>query len=293
MLTHSSNPWYLITLGAAEFLYDSVAAWTQQKQVVVDSTSLSFFQDLYPDAEAQTYTANDTTSSYTEILSTATAYADSFVAVAQQYTPANGSLSEQFNKTLPGNPLSAFDLTWSFASFVTMAQRRGGQYPRSWTAGASTSLPSTCAGASSSTSGTYAPALAAGAPNVTVASTCTSNVLFEVNATTYFGENVYLVGNTPELGSWDIANAQPLSGANYSSDRALWYVEVTMTAGETVDFVYAKLENCNQGYLYETINRTLTVPACAAGNGTTAEATQVAMTLDDAWTGPDGTSGSC
>lgn len=257
---------------------------------MVDSTSLSFFQDLYPDAQTQTYTANDTTSPYTDILSTATAYADSFVAVAQQYTPANGSLSEQFNKTLPGNPLSAYDLTWSFASFVTMAQRRAGEYPRSWTSGASTSLPSTCA--ASSTAGTYAPALAAGAPNVTVLSTCTSNVLFEVNATTYFGENVYLVGSSPELGSWDVANSQPLSGANYTSDRALWYVEVAMTAGETVDYVFAKLEDCNQGYLYETINRTLTVPACAASNGTAA-ATEVAMTVNDAWEGPDGTSAGC
>lgn len=260
---------------------------------MVDSTSLSFFQDLYPDAQAQTYASNDTTSPYNQILSAATIYADSFVAVAQQYTPTNGSLSEQFNKTLPGNPLSAYDLTWSFASFVTMAQRRAGEYPRSWTTGAAASstisLPSTCA--ASSTSGVYAPALAAGAPNVTELSTCTSNVLFEVNATTYFGENVYLVGNVPELGNWDVANAQPLSGSNYTSDRALWYVEVAMTAGATVDFVYAKLEDCNQGYLYETINRTLTVPACAGSDGTAAA--QVSLTLDDAWTGPDGTSGGC
>ncbi|KAJ4397765.1 hypothetical protein N0V93_002001 [Gnomoniopsis smithogilvyi] len=284
---YGGNPWYLITLGAAEFLYDAVASWTQQCQIVVDSTSLSFFQDLYPDAEAQTYTSNGTASPFTQILNTATAYADSFVAVAQQYTPANGSLSEQFNKTLPGNPISAYDLTWSFASFVTMAQRRAGEYPRTWTAGASVSLPSTCS--ASSTAGTYAPAVAAGAPDVTELSTCTSNVLFTVNASTYFGENVYLVGSSPELGSWNIDNSQPLSAANYTSERPLWYVEVAMTAGETVDFVYAKQQDCNQGYLYESINRTVVVPACVS-NGTT---TQVLATVDDTWTGSEGASGNC
>lgn len=288
----SSNPWYLITLGAAEFLYDSVAAWTQQRKIVIDSTSLPFFQDLYPAAQATTYASNNTgTSAFTQILAATTAYADSFVALAQQYTPTNGSLSEQFNKTLPGNPISAYDLTWSFASFVTMAQRRAGQYPRSWTAGAAASLDAETSCAASSAAGTYAPALAAGAPNVTAQSSCTSNVLFMVNATTYYGENVYLVGNTTELGAWDVANAQAMAGSNYTAERPLWYVEVAMTAGEAVNFVYVREEDCGQGYVYESINRTLVVPACAGtGNGTVAEAV---LTLDDAWTGSVGTSGDC
>lgn len=251
--------------------------------------SLSFFQDIYPAAQAQTYTANDTTGSFTQILNATTAYADSFVQVAQQYTPVNGSLSEQFNKTLPGNPISAYDLTWSFASFVTMAQRRAGEYPRSWSAAASSSLPSSGSCAASSTVGTYAPAVAAGAPNVTTLSSCTSNVLFLVNATTYFGENVYLVGNTTELGAWNVQNAQAMAGSNYTAERPLWYVEVAMAAGETVNFVYARQENCGQEYIYESINRTLVVPACAS-NGT---ATEVLLTMDNAWTGPVGTSGNC
>ena len=139
------------------------------------------------------------------------AYADSFVSVVEQYTPTNGSLSEQFNKTAPGNPLSAYDLTWSYAAFVTMAERRAGQYPPSWDPSRlATSLPPVCSG--SSTQGVYVPAFAAGAPNVSTS--CTSYVQFAVNASTYFGENIYLVGNTSDLGAWDVDNAQPLLSSN-------------------------------------------------------------------------------
>lgn len=291
--SHLSNPWYLITLGAAEFLYDAVAAWTKQSQITVDSTSLAFFQEIYPEAQAQTYTSNTTsafpqtydTSAFSQILAATSAYADSFVAVAQQYTPANGSLSEQFNRTLPGNPISAYDLTWSYASFVTMAQRRAGEFPRSWTT--TGTLPATCS--ASAQAGVYAPATAAGAPDVTAESLCTSTVRFEVNATTYFGENIVLVGDTPELGSWNPANSQAMSASQFTADRPLWFVEVALAAGETVSYTYARQQNCDQGYVYETVNRTLVAPACVS-NGT---AEQVLLETDDAFTGPDGTWTSC
>ena len=58
-----------------------------------------------------------------------TAYADSFVEIAQKYTPADGSLAEQFDRNT-GAPLSAEDLTWSYAAFVTMAERRAGLVER-------------------------------------------------------------------------------------------------------------------------------------------------------------------
>lgn len=168
-----------------------------------------------------------------------------------------------------------------------MAQRRAGHYPRAWTAGVS-SPPATCT-ASSSTAGTYAPATAAGAPNVTALSSCTRNVLFKINATTYYGENVYLIGNVTDLGAWTLDNTPTMSGSNYTDAAPLWYVKVAMAAGETVSYGYAKHQDCDQGYLYESINRTLVVPSCV-GNGT---ATEVLLTADDSWTGPAGKSGNC
>lgn len=197
----------------------------------------------------------------------------------QKYTPSDGSLSEQFNKTLPSNPVSANDLTWSYAAFVSMAERRAGQYPPSWVPQSETPPPATCA--ASSTPGAYAPATAAGAPNVT--DSCTVPVTFVVNATTYYGENLYVVGNSTELGVWDVSNSQPMTAANYTSDRPEWFVEVEMAAGETVSYVYVRDENCDQGYIYETVNQTLVVPACGAAGSET----------NDAWVGPVGTSGNC
>ena len=113
--------------------------------------------------------------------------------------------------------------------------------------------------------------------------TCQVNVVFDVNATTYFGENIYVVGNTTDLGAWDIANSLPMGAGGYTQARPLWSVSAYLNAGEHVSYVYVRQENCNQPYIYETINRTLTVPACGGA----------AITTNDAWTGPVGTSGSC
>ena len=283
---YGGNPWYLITAGAAEYLYDAVAQWKSQRSLTVDKASLGFFKDIYPHASIKTYNCDSRgkKSEFDDILSAVTAYGDSFVRVVEKYTPRNGSLSEQFNKTSPGNPLSAYDLTWSYAAFVSMAERRAGQYPPSWVSSFKSKVPAHCK--ATSVKGSYYPALAAGAPNVTTS--CTSNVLFMVNATTYFGENIYLAGNTTDLGAWDINNAQPMSASNYTSDRPLWFANIPMTAGETVSYGYVRQENCNQPYIYETLNRTLVVPPCDPNAGDKPQ-----LTTNDAWTGPVGSSGGC
>ncbi|KZL81139.1 glycosyl hydrolase family 15 [Colletotrichum incanum] len=276
---YDGNPWYLITLGAAEFLYDAMAQWNAQSQIKVDATSLPFFTDLYPSVKEGTYQkCSNISGIYASITSAVKAYADSFVEVAQKYTPANGSLAEQFNKAT-GTPLSARDLTWSYASFITMAERRAGLYPPSWVP-ATSEVPTTCA--ASSTTGLYVPAIAAGAPNVT--GSCTVPITFLVNATTYYGEDLFVLGNTPDLGSWNVENAQPMTASGYTAERPLWNADVELPGGQNISYVYVRRQNCNQGYIYEETNRTLTVPAC--------NSTQKLVT-DDAWTGRLGSSGSC
>ncbi|KAK6206338.1 hypothetical protein LQW54_007790 [Pestalotiopsis sp. IQ-011] len=280
---YGGNPWYLITSGAAEYLYDVIAQWTKQGTITIDDTSLSFFEDVYPAAATKTYSANGTSSDFSLILEAVRVYADSFVSVVEQYTPVNGSLSEQFNKTAPGNPLSAYDLTWSYAAFVTMAERRAGQYPPSWEQPAA-ALPSSCS--ASSAQGVYVPAFAAGAPNVSTS--CTSYVQFAVNASTYFGENVYLVGNTSDLGAWAVGDAQPLLSSNYTAARPLWYAPVALTAGSYVSYGYARQEDCDQPWIFETVNRTLLVPECDEN-----DVEAIRAETNDAWTGPVGSSGGC
>ena len=124
---YGGHPWYLLTTGAAELLYDAVAQWKARRFLRVDETSLAFFKEVYPAAKISKYT--ERTREFTKIIEAVTKYADSFVTIAQKYTPADGSLAEQYNRDT-GAPLSASDLTWSYAAFVTMSQRRDGKYPR-------------------------------------------------------------------------------------------------------------------------------------------------------------------
>ncbi|KAK0630639.1 Six-hairpin glycosidase-like protein [Bombardia bombarda] len=282
---YSGNPWYLITLGAAEFLYDAVAQWTVQGRIAIDATSLPFFRTLYPNATIATYDKRcKRSTAYRQILAAASAYADSFVAVAQAHTPADGSLAEQFLKTAPGTPISAAALTWSFASFVSMAHRRAGKFPPSWTTPATSALPATCA--ATSAKGSYAPATGAGAPDVP--SVCTSTVLFRVNATTYYGENIYLTGNSSDLGAWDLGSAQPMQSSNYTSERPLWFAKLPLTAGETISYSYVREEDCGQPWIWEDRNRTLVVPACVEGGET-----EVLLETDEKWEGEVGRGGGC
>lgn len=275
---------YLITFGAAEYLYDAVAQWKAQGSLTIDATSLGFFSEIYQWAEEKTYSSADDSVKFSGILDAVFAYADSFVAVGQKYTPQNGSLAEQFSKT-SGEPLSAYALTWSFASFVSMSERRAGQYPPGWESAAAPSVPAQCV--ASSVKGTYAPAAEAGAPDVPA--TCTSTVVFAVRAPTYYGENLYLVGNTTDLGAWDVENAQPLAATNYTDANPIWFARVALAAdGGAVSYGYARQQDCGQPVLFETVNRTLAVPPCdeAAGDAVRAR-------TDDVWTGPTGSSGNC
>lgn len=258
---------YLNTLAAAEFLYDAVAQWDTQGSLVIDNNSLDFFKVLCPEAKIGKYQSSASNSTFSKILSSVTAYADSFVSVVQTYTPVNGSMSEQFNRTT-GVPLSARDLTWSYASFITMTRRRSGNYPVSWNTRDLASPPSTCK--ASSTPGKYAPATGAGAPDV--GPLCTVNVHFTVKAVTYFGENVLVTGSIPALGYFDANNAAPLSASAYTANNPIWQADVLLEAGQTFTYQYVREQSCD---VYETANRTLTTPPCGSAG----------ISVNDTWQG--------
>jgi glucoamylase len=59
-----------------------------------------------------------------------------------KYTPSNGALAEQYSKN-DGHPLSAVDLTWSYASALTAFDARKGTIPASWGA-MGLKVPSVC-----------------------------------------------------------------------------------------------------------------------------------------------------
>jgi glucoamylase len=91
-------------------------------------------------------------------------------------------------------------------------------------------------------------------------------VTFAVDATTVFGENVYVAGDRPELGGWNTANAVPLSSATYP----IWRGTVNLPANTSVQYKYIKKNGGT--VIWETgANRTFsTTTACS-------------VTLNDTW----------
>lgn len=65
------------------------------------------------------------------------------MAMVETYTPSSGSFSEQFSKD-NGVPVSGYDLTLSYAAFLTAVAARAGEMPASWGALSVSSVARTC-----------------------------------------------------------------------------------------------------------------------------------------------------
>lgn len=135
------NPWYLCTYAAAEQLYDALYTYNATGNVTVTELSKPFFADLLPNITTGTYSSDS--DEFNSINDAVKAYADGFVSIAEKYTPSNGSLAEQFSRE-NGTALSAGDLTWSYASFLTMQRAREGIVSPSWGASKAMTLPDKC-----------------------------------------------------------------------------------------------------------------------------------------------------
>lgn len=87
----------------------------------------------------------------------------------------------------------------------------------------------------------------------------TAAVTFNATATTYFGQNVFLVGSTPAVGAWNPANAVALDPSNYP----VWTRTVSLPLNQAVEYKLIK-KNPDGTVTWETgANRTLT-PAAGA-----------------------------
>ncbi|KAI8944435.1 family 15 glycosyl hydrolase [Xylaria longipes] len=260
---YNGNPWYLNTLAAAEQLYDALYVWQTTGSITVTSTSLAFFQALVPSVTAGTYASSSDT--YTTIYNAVFLYADGFISQVSQYAPSNGSLAEQYDRN-SGAPLSARDLTWSYASFLTAVARRAGVVPAGWAGGsaAATSVPSSCfvtsqVGSYSTASvtafptsqtptGTSSTSITFTTPTVTTtkASTTTGScpqvtavaVTFTVSKTTTYGQTVKIVGNIDKLGNWDTTKAVTLSASQYTSSNPVWSGTISLSPGQAIQYKY-------------------------------------------------------
>lgn len=86
---------------------------------------------------------------------------------------------------------------------------------------------------------------------------CKAEVTFNVNASTFYGENIALLGSAVTVGSGDVANGVPMSAKNYP----IWSVTVDMPTDGTFTYEYARAEPGGT-YIYEKNNRTITTGAC-------------------------------
>ncbi|KAF8545745.1 hypothetical protein OG21DRAFT_1502168, partial [Imleria badia] len=207
------NPWYLTTFAVAEQLYDALIVWNKQGSLTITSSSLGFFQQFDTSLTIGTYTTS--TSTFTSLTTAIKNFADGFIAIAAQYTPSTGALSEQYSRS-NGTSLSAIDLTWSYASALTVFAARAGQTSASWGA-QGLSVSNSC--------------LTSNAPTVSVE--------FNVNATTRRGENVYLTGSVSALTDWGTSNPILLSSANYPT----WSTTVNLPANTGIQYKYIRIYN--------------------------------------------------
>ncbi len=92
-------------------------------------------------------------------------------------------------------------------------------------------------------------------------------VTFAATVTTSWGQNVYVVGSIPALGSWNPAASIPLSSATYP----VWRGTVTLPAGTYVEYKYIKK------------NPDGTIEWEVGGNRSYTTAASGSVTLNDTW----------
>ncbi|KAG6915629.1 hypothetical protein DXG01_010668 [Tephrocybe rancida] len=210
---YGGNPWYLTTVAVAEQLYDALIVWEAQRSLTVTKISLAFFQQFLSSVEPGTYASDSET--YTTLVDAIKQHADDYIAVNAKYTPADGSLAEQYTRDA-GVPISAKHLTWSYASAVTVFAAREGRAPPSWGA-QGLKVPSVC--------------VAYPGPNV--------QATFSVIAETVFGENIYLAGSIDQLKNWSPDNAILLSPNAYPK----WSVTLNIPASTSFEYKFIRKNN--------------------------------------------------
>lgn len=84
-----------------------------------------------------------------------------------------------------------------------------------------------------------------------------SGASFGVNATTTWGQNIFVAGDNAALGGWDTSKALPLSSASYP----VWTLNVSMPAGTAFQYKYIRKDSSGAVTWESGANRTATVPS--------------------------------
>lgn len=220
-----------------------------------------------PDVSEGTHIAGSPV--FSAVLGAVSGYADGFVNIVARYAAPDGSLAEQFSRD-DGHPLSARDLTWSYAALLTAIARRAQRVPPSWTPPDSErpSLPATCSATSATPSTPYASATAtvfppSQTPRCGREAPPQAAVSFEVLAKTEFGQTIKMVGSDEALGRWDAARALRLDASDYSPEYPVWKRTVSLGTGHVVEYKYIRFGSDGSVTWEKDPNHTIAIP-CAA-----------------------------
>ena len=90
-----------------------------------------------------------------------------------------------------------------------------------------------------------------------------NQIIFHVQANTAMGENIYIVGNIPELGSWDPNNCtEAMLNPNYPE----WFLPVSVPAGTQIEFKFIKKDATGTVTWESGENRVITSSSSSAGS---------------------------
>lgn len=92
---------------------------------------------------------------------------------------------------------------------------------------------------------------------------CHAVVTFNVNATTFLGENILILGSSSTLGNDNVINAAPLSADTYP----IWSASIDMPADGTFTYQYVRSQP-DGTFIYENANRTITTGGCNSTSST-------------------------
>jgi glucoamylase len=121
------NPWFVATHAMAEFLLRLRGELKAQGQVEITPISRPFFQDLVKTDFSGKRKLREGDPSYEAVLKALQERSDAYLRRSQYHTGDHGHQSEQINRD-HGYMQGAYDLTWSYASFLSLRRIRERTY---------------------------------------------------------------------------------------------------------------------------------------------------------------------
>lgn len=121
------NPWYVTTAAFAELYYRVAQAITKNGEIRVTKNNIGFFQSALDKSQTYKLKPGIKISNFSflgrRLINNLNRKGDTFLSVIRKYASDQGKMSEQFDRDA-GVPVSAYDLTWSYASFLSAIRVR-------------------------------------------------------------------------------------------------------------------------------------------------------------------------